>query len=273
MQGCCIQTVDVGLLSKVGERADSDKMIYVGDTAIMSETDVANAQGYIISAAVRKQDEETKRYILDEEGYSCTVFPTEEVFMMKSRLIPAKVGGWEVAKKRQIVFFRRGKSEERIATDGYHLIETNVVGRYEDETPWVGAARFRDQDGLLELNRVVTDREIVELYRGLWKLQEFFRPEKTFPRSIEAHVLASFVALLIVRILEIKKLNSSISCSKIMEALQAATVGEVHGNIYKNYCCSPYLREIGLATGLDLWKVFYTKQELRSLNNKTKDIY
>jgi hypothetical protein len=61
--------------------------------------------------------------------------------------------------------------------------------------------------------------------------------------------------------------------SKIIETLQAAKVGEVQGNIYKNYCSSPYLREIGLATGLDLWKVFYTKQELRSLNNKTKDIY
>jgi hypothetical protein len=67
-------------------------------------------------------------------------------------------------------------------------------------------------------------------------------------------------------------MNKKMSHAKIIETLQAAKVGEVQGNVYRNYCSSPYLREIGLATGLDLWKVFYTKQELRSMNNKTKDI-
>ena len=128
----------------------------------------------------------------------------------------------------------------------------------------------------------MTDQDIVEMYRGLWKIEESFKITKSHlqarpvfvrkPQSIQAHFLTCFIALLIIRILELKKMNKKMSHAKIIETLQAAKVGEVQGNIYKNYCSSPYLREIGLATGLDLWKVFYTKQELRSMNNKTKDI-
>jgi hypothetical protein len=176
--------------------------------------------------------------------------------------------------------------EQKIAQDerfdGYYLIETNVVGTDEQEKPWKGTARFRNYDGLFELNRVVTDQDIVEMYRGLWKIEESFKITKSHlqarpvfvrkPESIQAHFLTCFIALLIIRILELKKMNKQMSHAKIIETLQAAKVGEVQGNIYKNYCSSPYLREIGLATGLDLWKVFYTKQELRSMNNKTKDI-
>jgi transposase len=176
--------------------------------------------------------------------------------------------------------------EEKIAQDerfdGYYLIETNVVGTDEQEKPWKGSARFRNYDCLFELNRVVTDQDIVEMYRGLWKIEESFKITKSHlqarpvfvrkPESIQAHFLTCFIALLIIRILELKKMNKKMSHAKIIETLQAAKVGEVQGNVYRNYCSSPYLREIGLATGLDLWKVFYTKQELRSMNNKTKDI-
>lgn len=370
------------MIKRTKERMDLNKIIYVGDRGIMSGTNVANIlaqkQGYIISDSVLKQEEETERFILDEEGYrnttiymKCSALHEEArrmdytdslglyegsedmhqevvVFKIKSRLIPAKKSSWTeegskkvkvTINKRQIVFFSRKHQirdrinrcnsikkaqqtgsvhnnhgankyfkkeaydpetgelyenaeylrfldKEKIAQDerfdGYYLIETNVVGTNENERPWNGTARFRNYDCLFELNKTVTDQDIVEMYRGLWKIEESFKITKTYlkarpvfvrkPQSIQAHFLTCYIALLIIRIMEIKKLNKQISYSKIIETLKAAKVGEVQGNIYRNYCSSPYLREIGLATGLDLWKVFYTKQELRSLNNKTKDI-
>jgi transposase len=375
-------TTFLPMITRTRERMGLDKMIYVGDKGIMSGTNVANIlaqkQGYIISDSALNQDEETERFILDEEGYrlttaymKCGALHEEQrlmdytdslgpyegpqdmqrevvVFKIKSRIIPAKKSSWVgdgsrkvkvTINKRQIVFFSRKYQvrarinrcnsikkaqqtgtiynshgankyfakqaydpetgelfekakhvryldEQKIAQDerfdGYYLIETNVVGTHEQEKPWKGTARFRNYDGLFELNRVVTDQDIVEMYRGLWKIEESFKITKSHlqarpvfvrkPQSIQAHFLTCFIALLIIRILELKKMNKKMSHVKIIETLQAAKVGEVQGNIYKNYCSSPYLREIGLATGLDLWKVFYTKQELRSMNNKTKDI-
>jgi hypothetical protein len=375
-------TTFLPMIGRTRERMGLNKMIYVGDKGIMSGTNVANIlaqkQGYIISDSALKQDEETGRFILDEEGYrtttasmKCSALHEEQrlmdytdslgpyegphdmrqevvVFKIKSRIVPAKKSSWigdgskkvkVTVNKRQIVFFSRKYQvrarinrcnaikkaqqtgsvynghgankyfakqaydpetgelfenakhvryldEEKIAQDerfdGYYLIETNVVGTDEQEKPWKGSARFRNYDCLFELNRVVTDQDIVEMYRGLWKIEESFKITKSHlqarpvfvrkPESIQAHFLTCFIALLIIRILELKKMNKKMSHAKIIETLQAAKVGEVQGNVYRNYCSSPYLREIGLATGLDLWKVFYTKQELRSMNNKTKDI-
>jgi transposase len=166
--------------------------------------------------------------------------------------------------------------------DGYYIIETNVVGTCEDEKPWKGTARFRNYDCLFELNRSVSDQDIIDMYRGLWKIEESFKITKSClearpvfvrrPDSIHAHFLTCFLALLIIRILEIKKLRQTVPYPKIIEVLQAAKIGEVKNHIFKNYCSSPLLKQIGLLTGLDLSKKFYTKQELRTMNNSTKQI-
>lgn len=164
--------------------------------------------------------------------------------------------------------------------DGYYIIETNVVGTSGDEKPWKGTARFRNYDCLFELNRSVSDQDIIDMYRGLWRIEESFKITKSClearpvfvrrPDSIHAHFLTCFLALLIIRILEIKKLRQTVPYPKIIEVLQAAKIGEVKNHIFKNYCSSPLLKQIGLLTGLDLSKKFYTKQELRTMNNSTK---
>lgn len=166
--------------------------------------------------------------------------------------------------------------------DGYYLIETNVVGTCEDEKPWVGRARFRNYDCLFELNRRVSDQDIIEMYRGLWKIEESFKVTKSYLEarpvfvrkqdSIQAHFLTCFVALLLIRILEVKKLGGTIPYCQIIDALQSARIGEVKDHIFRNYCSSPVLKRIGLLTGLDLSKKFYTRQELRSMNNSTKKV-
>jgi len=372
-------TTFIPMIRRTREKLGLDKMIYVADKGMMSGTNVANIlaerQGYIISDSVRKLDGQTRRFVLDEEGYVCHSERIgrrelhEQMRLMdcsgtigqftgadgsapvvtykyKSRLVPATETTWVSdgtrkvrvqVNKRQIVFwsrkyqvrarieraaailkaFRTGTvfnghgankffrkdaydkqtgellektghiryldmdliaSEE--AMDGYYLIETNVVGTCADEKPWVGKARFRPQDCLFELNRPVTDQQIIDMYRGLWKIEETFKVTKShlqarpvFVRkedSIHAHFLSCFVALLLIRILEVKKLRGQVPYSAIIDVLRRAQVGLIHDNIYKNFCSDPLLSKIGVLLGLDLSKKFYTKQELRSLNNKTK---
>lgn len=375
-------TTFLPMIERTRETLKLDKMIYVADKGMMSGTNVANIlaqkQGYIISASVRKQDADTVRFVLDEKGYTCSTIrmrsrdiheemqrmdyagtvkefdgddrEEQEVpnFKFKSRLIPAKESSWILdgskkvkvtINKRQIVFWSRtyqtraridradailkakktgtvfnghaankyykkgafdpetgilldkarylryldtdliAKDEE---LDGYYIIETNVVGTCKDEKPWEGKARFRNYDCLFELNRNVSDQDIIDMYHGLWKIEESFKVTKSYLEarpvfvrkqdSIQAHFLTCFVALLIVRILEAKKLGGKIPYCQIIEALQAAKIGEVKDNIFRNYCSSPLLKKIGLLTGLDLTKKFYTKQELRSMNNSTKNV-
>jgi transposase len=170
------------------------------------------------------------------------------------------------------------KKDEEL--DGYYIIETNVIGTEDGEPPWEGRARFRDTDLLFELNRKVSDGDIVDMYRELWKIEESFKVTKSYletrpmfvrkPKSIEAHILTCFVALLIIRVLEVKKLRGSIPYSKIVETLRRVYFGYLGSNVYKSMSCDQMLVDIGYSVGLDLSRKFYSKQDIRALNNATK---
>ncbi len=117
------------------------------------------------------------------------------------------------------------------------------MGRNPDEKPWKGRARFRSYDCLFELNREVSDQDIIEMYRGLWKIEESFKLTKSNlearpvfvrnPVSIQTHFLSCFIALLIIRILEVKKLGGTVPYNQIIAVLQSAKIGEVKDHIFR----------------------------------------
>lgn len=104
-------------MRKIQETTGAQGAIYVADKGMMSGMNVAEIiithNGYVISSSVRKADEETKAYILEEEGYT-----TEDAgeFKYKSRMVP--VQRWVVEQtagkrkqvavnERQIIFYSR----------------------------------------------------------------------------------------------------------------------------------------------------------------------
>ena len=190
-------------------------------------------------------------------------------------------------KAKAVRYIDMDKVNEDAKLDGYYLIETNVVGNCPDEKRWEGDSRFRPWDLLFELNREVPDSDIIEMYRGLWRIEESFKITKSefearpvycrLEDSIEAHFLSCFVALLITRILELKKLEGyklgkdRIPYSMIISSLREAHVTRVFDkNLFSNGYYDKVLDCISKATGVDLGKKYFTKQELRSLNNNAK---
>ena len=186
----------------------------------------------------------------------------------------------------QHIEFVRALDEDAIREDekydGYYLLETNVVGIDEHEKPWEGTARFRTYDQLFELNRTVTAYDIVDMYRGLWKIEESFKITKSvlatrpmyvrMPHSMEAHLLTCFVSLLLLRLLEVKELKNTIAHEQIVESLRRAQLVHEDSNIYMSTFCDRVLERIGIATGIDMTRKRFSKQDLRSLNNQTKDV-
>ena len=120
------------------------------------------------------------------------------------------------------------------------------------------------------------------MYRGLWRIEESFKLTKSSlrtrpcyvrkPESIEAHMLTCFLALLLVRVLELKVLKGKFSHEELIDALRQACVTNVNGNYYMNSCCPDVMRYISNVTGLRMNKKYYTLQELRTLHNSTKKI-
>ena len=118
-----------------------------------------------------------------------------------------KQTGEVLTRANQALFFDEEKLRKEEALDGYYAIMTS---------------EFQE-----------TDERIVELYRGLWQIEESFKVTKSDLASrpiflsrkehIEAHFLTCFISLVIARILE-KLLKGKYSVTKILESLKKPPV-------------------------------------------------
>jgi len=162
--------------------------------------------------------------------------------------------------------------------DGYYMICTNVVGLQEGQAPFKGTSRFR-KDNLLELNRVVGALDIIEMYRGLWRIEETFKITKSqlkarpaFVRkeqSIEAHFLTCFLALLLLRLLE-KRLDGQIPVSQLVESLREANLVGITSDLFHSSYCDTVIQSIGKSLSLDITRKYYLKSGLKELAAATK---
>ncbi len=167
-------------------------------------------------------------------------------------------------------------SEEEL--DGYYLIKSNVVGLHEGGAPFGHPSRWHPKDNLFELNRPVTDLDIIDMYRGLWRIEESFKITKSHLRarpafvhrkdSIEAHFLSCFVALLLLRLLE-KRTAGKIPVATMVKSLREAHLVQLEDETYVNAYCDNVIEAIGQALDLDLTKKQYTKGDLKTLRGKT----
>lgn len=162
--------------------------------------------------------------------------------------------------------------------DGYYMICSNVVGLKEGEKPFRGSSRFGD-DNLLQLNKSVDALDLVEMYRGLWKIEESFKITKSQLRarpayvrkedSVEAHFLTCFVALLILRLLE-KLLGNTVGVSQIVNSLRQANLVEISPDLFSSSYCDTVIQKMAKTFKLDLTRKNYMKLALRELVAATK---
>ncbi len=147
----------------------------------------------------------------------------------------------EVLKVRERPVFDSAIVAEEEKYDGYYAIVTS------------------------ELN--MSDMEVIDTYRGLWKIEETFRITKgvletrpvyvSLQDHINAHFLICFLSLTIMRILQ-NKTGHLFSAEKILECLNKISCSNEHENIYLFDYRSEVSDAIGQALGID-----FTNKRLR----------
>ena len=177
-----------------------------------------------------------------------------------------------------LVTFDEDKLSADESMDGYYIICTNVIGLDKGERPFRKKARYT-MDGYLQLNRTVTDKDIIEMYRGLWKIEETFRVTKTNMSArpvyvsnqdhIRAHFLICFVSLVLFRLLEYK-LDWKYSATEIQENLAMACGSRLEQNLFVFDHYTSVLEDIGKATGIDFSRKYLTTGDIRGLLAETK---
>ncbi|MDY7029454.1 MAG: IS1634 family transposase [Spirochaetota bacterium] len=127
------------------------------------------------------------------------------------------------------------------------------------------------------------DEKIVEIYRGLWKIEDSFRITKSELETrpvyvsrrdhIEAHFLICFVALVLARLLD-KRLDGRHSVPKILESLRRCSCSLMEENLYLFDYYDQVLSDIGQAVGIDFSRKYRTTGEIKKIfgSSKKKDL-
>ena len=293
----------------------ADKGMSTGDN--IQYTLSAN-DGFVFSQTARGANKALKDYILSDEGYTCMgddykwkerVYPTEIWVTMtsgkkKKKTIDAK----------QVVFYSE-KYAKKAKMDRAKAIEKakkliKTPSSYNQSTSYGAAAyvknltfvkdtgeiadasalmldeeKIRQQEALDGYYVLITSEygkkasEIIDIYRGLWKIEESFKVTKSDLESrpvyvstedhIRAHFLTCFIALVLARVLEFS-LGGKYSITQIISSLQKCTCTNVDQNYYLFDYYDEVLKDIGDVTNVDFSTKIRTLQQIKKNISDTK---
>lgn len=124
-----------------------------------------------------------------------------------------------------------------------------------------------------------SDERVIDIYRGLWKIEDSFRITKSDLETrpvfvsrqdhIEAHFLICFVALVLVRILE-KKLNCKYPVPRILESLKHSSCSLLEQNLYLFDYFDEILADIGELLGIDFSLKYRKTGDIKKIFAGTK---
>ena len=119
-----------------------------------------------------------------------------------------------------------------------------------------------------------SDERIVELYHGLWKIEESFKVTKshlgarpvylTLKEHINAHFFICFISLVIARIIEIR-LKNKYNIEKILASLRSVSCSHMDTNHYLFDYVDEVTDDINEVFSLDIGKKVMTLKEIKKV--------
>jgi transposase len=162
-------------------------------------------------------------------------------------------GTGEVKPSKGVPCFNFDAVMEEEKYDGYYAIVTNVF----DE----GTDKGKFDDG-----------KIIDLYRGLWRVEDSFRVTKSDIDArpafvsredrIKAHFLICFISLVILRLMQ-KKTGYEHSPAKLIDAINRISCSHEGGNLYLFDYRSKVTDDLGRAFGIDFTKQRLSRAEIK----------
>lgn len=124
-----------------------------------------------------------------------------------------------------------------------------------------------------------SDEEIVEIYRGLWRIEEAFKVTKSDLEArpvylsrkdhIQAHFLICFVALVIARLLALR-LGNKYSIPRIIESLNKSSGSYLEENWYVFDYADEITKTITETFGVDLSRKYLKLGDIKKILGATK---
>ena len=276
---------------------------------------VGNGDGYIVSQKVRGSSKAFIDKILEEEDYIYNDLKTFKIkSFLRERVIKDEDGNEVILKEKVVAFwskdfdfrekYKRERLEERISEYLENPSKYKASNRYGIKK-YLKEVEIDQKTGEIDHKKIILEfekekyerdvaldgyyalvsseidmdeSEIIDRYRGLWKIEESFRVLKSdlegrpvFVRNedrVEGHFLICFVALLFTRLLE-NKLDKKYSVRKIQDALKTSNCRKITSGIYSLNKQDEVYKELEKAYGVSL---NYKNTRIESLRAYRKEI-
>ena len=294
----------------------ADKGMNTGDNIAYC---LLSGNGYVFSQTVRGGSKELKDFILDPKGYASLEGGFKIKSRQYPRVVYVTNSEGKKKKLRldekQVVFYspdydKRAKAEraasvakaqdliadpskyKRATSYGAAKYVKNLV--FDQETGEILTSKQKpvfDEEKLLEEEKydgyyaIVTsewkenDEKILDIYRGLWQIEEAFRVCKSDLEArpvylsrlerIDAHFMICFVALVVARLLA-RLLGNQFSVAKIAESLGKASGSLMGQNWYLFDYADELTQCLTEKMGIDLTRMYMSLGEIRHLIGLTK---
>ena len=273
---------------------------------------VLDGNGYIFSQSVRKATKGLKSWVLDDAGYEESASGSFKIKSRISEKAVYVAG--EDGKKRRVTvpvkevafwsrdYFERSrrerakvveKSRAAVARGDLSSAAAKTSVRYAKDVPvvretgeaashnWVvdeeRIAADEAMDGyycIVTSEQEMDDRDVIDAYRGLWRIEESFRVMKghlgarpvycSTESHIRAHFLVCYVALLAMRLMQLDT-GRKYSAAQISEALAGVTGHLMDRNLYLFDYRTDLTDELAGAVGIDLSRQVLTRGQIRSI--------
>ena len=273
---------------------------------------VLDGNGYIFSQSVRKATRGLRSWVLDDAGYEESASGSFKIKSRISEKAVYVAG--EDGKRRRVTvpvkevafwsrdYFERSrrerakvveKSRAAVARGDLSSAAAKTSVRYAKDVPvvretgeaashnWVvdeeRIAADEAMDGyycIVTSEQEMDDRDVIDAYRGLWRIEESFRVMKgdfdarpvycSTESHIRAHFLVCYIALLAMRLMQLDT-GRKYSAAQISEALAGVTGHLMDRNLYLFDYRTDLTDELAGAVGIDLSRQVLTRGQIRSI--------
>ena len=273
---------------------------------------VLDGNGYIFSQSVRKATRGLKSWVLDDAGYEESASGSFKIKSRISEKAVYVAG--EDGKRRRVTvpvkevafwsrdYFERSrrerakvveKSRAAVARGDLSSAAAKTSVRYAKDVPVVReTGEAADHNWVVDEERIAADeamdgyycivtseqemddRDVIDAYRGLWRIEESFRVMKgdlgarpvycSTESRIRAHFLVCYVALLAMRLMQLDT-GRKYSAAQISEALAGVTGHLMDRNLYLFDYRTDLTDELAGAVGIDLSRQVLTRGQIRSI--------
>jgi transposase len=294
----------------------ADKGMTTGDNIYYT---LSGKNGYVFSMSVRGSDKDFKKYVMNEDGYEWYGSEYKRKSRLYPRTISVTSRNGKKLKKvvdeKQVIFYsekyaKKAKADrEKAIAKAMDIIHSpskfsratsygaagyvkNIV--FDKETGEIlspqkllelDVEKLQAEEALDGYYAIVTseyketDDHIIDIYRGLWRIEESFRVTKSDLEArpvfvsreehIQAHFLTCFIALTIARIIE-RKLDHKYSIGRILESLAKSECTHMKQNYYLFDYFDEILEDIGSIFQIDFSKRIRSLGEIKKMLATTK---